>query len=426
MERLRYLQLYYPVLILMFWFGTLTLFFPVLPEVFNWLYILLFPILIGRELLRRSNEGSLKFRPNIFEIAIGAYIIYVFVSLLTNDSFLLPHSIYIVEFLFRIVSPICLYIFVRLHPLDQPQLKLMVYAVASLVLIQTAVGFVSLMFPTALPSAYQPRPAHIYTRATGTFTSPEGYVITLQFGLVMLFYGISQKARLRERRWLQLVLGIGIFGIILGQNRTGWITATLLLMVFSYLDRNLIKWFVGGGVILALATLILYPDFINRTLTRLTQIREVESRVIMDVAGLRMFLEKPITGWGYATYDLFDWQFMEKVWELEPTRYELAIATSHNGYLTILAETGIIGFFLYMALTLYWFVRTILARYTSVYRDNRTTLVLMWAMVMVVHLSMQTADMRFFPFVLGYWWFTLAMVANILSNGSPQDEIRSL
>ena len=129
----------------------------------------------------------------------------------------------------------------------------------------------------------------------------------------------------------------------------------------------------------------------------------------MHVAGLRMTLEKPLWGWGYATYDLYDWQYMEPVGSIKATNYELASATSHNSYLTILAETGIVGFSLYMLPTLYYFIRSIFA-WRKV--KDKVYLSVLWMIIFMVNLAAQTADLRFFPFVLGYWWFALALVAN--------------
>jgi hypothetical protein len=78
-------------------------------------------------------------------------------------------------------------------------------------------------------------------------------------------------------------------------------------------------------------------------------------------------------------------------------------------YLTILAETGFVGFSLYMLPTLYYFIRSIFA-WRKV--KDKVYLSVLWMIIFMVNLAAQTADLRFFPFVLGYWWFALALVAN--------------
>ena len=397
------------VVLLGIWIYSYSFFFVIFPDELRWLYILFFPLLIGNELWQAWGEKRLRLRVSLMDWLLLAYIIYVGISLYSTDALPLPKEVYGVEFLFRIVQPILLFVYLRLKRLDKKEMSFLSYGLMALVVIEGVFGVISLLVPEWLPFAYQPRSAHLYTRATGTLVSPEAYVVTFLFAMALMFYQSLQNESDREILWLGLA--IGTFGVAISGNRTGWINLVILLIFMMVIDRRLIKWILGLGFVGLLALLLLYPNFIQKSLERLQEWRQVESRITMHVAGIRMTLEKPLWGWGYATYDLYDWQYMEPVGSIKATNYELASATSHNSYLTILAETGIVGFSLYMLPTLYYFIRSIFA-WRKV--KDKAYLSVLWMMIFMVNLAAQTADFRFFPFVLGYWWFALALVANTL------------
>ncbi len=409
---------YYPAIIIIAWYISISFTFVIMTDWLSLFYILLFPMLISFEILHRLYKKKLSLRIDIFELPIVVYIMWMALSLLTNDSLPLPRYIYGAEFLFRIVSPVMIYWFIRLYPLNSQHLKLMAYAFIGLLLIETALGYISLVYPTLLPTPFQPRIIHFYTRATGSFGSPESYVMTLFLCIIFIFYE-SLMTDSSQRKWfLRGIVAVGVIGVLLSQNRTGWFNLVLIMVVICYIDRSIIRWVLAGLLTISLATLILYPNFISKSLNRLQEFREVESRIILNGAGLRMFIEEPIIGWGYATYDLYDWKYTKPIGDMQPGRFELAIATSHNTYLTILAETGIVGFVLYMLVTVYWFGKTVYTWRRDRPDKDRIVIMLMWTLIAVVHIAAQLADMRFFPFILASWWLALAMIANLLSTSS--------
>ena len=409
------------LLMLVVWFGSMTLVYARMPYIASVFDIVLFPILIIAELSSRYKYGKLSWRVSIVDVSIIAYFLYVTISLLTNQHLPLEMNVYGMEFLLNIVTPVMIYWYVRLKPLTPKQITTWTYFYVFIVVMQTIIGYISLRHPTLLPEIYQPRPHLLYTRGFGTFASPEGYVLTLLFGMAFIFNRSIGAVSVREKWLLRSVLFVGFIGAIFSQNRAGWINVIILLVVICYLDRSLIKWVISLIIVSTLIVSILAPSFVAMTLERLQGWREIESRIIMIGAGVRLFAEKPILGWGYASYDLHDWKYMDAVGPLQPTRYELAQATSHNTYLTILSETGLVGFMLYYFPTLCWFVRTFRALRSKIHSTyDRHLLIMMWTIIIFVHMSGQFADMRFFSFVLGYWWLALAIIANTLTSPSPQ------
>jgi hypothetical protein len=140
------------------WIYSYSFFFVILPDELRWLYILFFPFLIGNELWQAWQEKRLRLRVSLMDWLLLAYIIYVGISLYSTDALPLPKEVYGVEFLFRIVQPILLFVYLRLKPLDKKETHFLSYGLMALVVIEGVFGVISLRVPEWLPLAYQPRP----------------------------------------------------------------------------------------------------------------------------------------------------------------------------------------------------------------------------------------------------------------------------
>jgi O-antigen ligase len=152
---------------------------------------------------------------------------------------------------------------------------------------------------------------------------------------------------------------------------------------------------------------------------RLNSVQTAESRIIVSHAGQQMFLAKPFFGWGYGNYDRYDWQFMERVGDIAPTNWDIEEATSHNTYVTILAETGLMGLFLY-SLPVFWWLRLTVKALPRLPQEGFWSwrlLVMLWLSVGFYVLVTQFMDMRFFRFSIGLVWLTLGLIANMVQAG---------
>jgi len=414
---------WYPIPVLILWFGIFAAFFVVLPEWLVWGYILILPSLTIYHIYRQQQAGQLKIRVSSIDIAIFLYVSLILISILSNDELPLSTDVYINEILFRVLAPFSVYWFVRVNPIAPDQMRLWVYFLAGLIVAETLLGFITLFAPLILPEAYQPRPVHLYKRATGSFVTPSTYVLTLFMGIVFVFYRIRRLTPSKERIALIIVLIIGMIGVIISQNRGGWLVLVLLTFIILYLSPELRLWSLGIFLFFIFATLILRPSFFSQSVDRLTEWRQVESRITMGLAGVEMFLEKPILGWGYATYDLHDWRYMRTIGNIEPTRYEISQATSHNTYITIASETGIIGLLIYIFPTAYLFWKSISAYFHKRVEHNWDLIFVLWLVVIIINIAAQFADFRFFPFVLGYWWLSLGLIANELNSNTHSQQL---
>ncbi len=412
-------QAHYPVSLLMLWFGSFALLFAVSPDWLTWGYIVTLPLVIVYDVYRYTEAKTFTLRLGVADVTIALYIVYGLWSIFRNSGLPLARDVYLTEFLFRAALPMLMYWFIRVNPLEVHKMPLWVWFLAGLTVLETLFGFITLFAPLILPEPYQPRAVHLYTRATGTFVTPSAYVLTLIFGMAFVFLRRHRLQPSRERLILTFVVLAGVIGVLISQNRGGWLVLPIVVIVMIAFDRGLWRWLVGTIVAFSVVFLLVNPGFFSQSLNRLTEWRQVESRITMGMAGLELFLARPMFGWGYGTYDLHDWRFMRTIGDIEPTRYELSRATSHNTYLTLLGETGVVGFALYMFTTAYWLVRSILARVRSKQTYDWELVGMMWLLIIVINIAAQFADFRFFPFVSSYWWLALGIVANELSTQRP-------
>jgi len=139
------------------------------------------------------------------------------------------------------------------------------------------------------------------------------------------------------------------------------------------------------------------------------------SRLPVTLASLRMFSSKPIFGWGYGNFDLFDRQFYDNtVGSFTADNKDHA---SHNFFLTILAEQGLVGFVLYMAPLLILLARSI-KNYSKLSEQGllgRKFLVILWWIMgnLVVLNNFVSLTV---VYGVGLWWITLGLIASVLNS----------
>jgi O-antigen ligase len=150
---------------------------------------------------------------------------------------------------------------------------------------------------------------------------------------------------------------------------------------------------------------------------------QIRSRILTGYAGLRMFAEKPIWGWGYQTYDLHAKKFLKPVGSLKITKYDER-ATSHNTFITILAETGVLGLFLYTFPLAWWTFLAVRNRHVymaSLYSNsfmNSSFFMILWANLAFILIISHAMDIRFFHFTQVQVWLILGLISNLIQPDS--------
>jgi hypothetical protein len=147
---------------------------------------------------------------------------------------------------------------------------------------------------------------------------------------------------------------------------------------------------------------------------RLGTVGTVESRLAVQDASFALLREKPVFGWGYDTFDRA---------KTTVARRDAAVVdetTSHDAFLTILAELGIVGILLF---AIPWLV----IGWRAVYGAQRG-LIESWlvggslGVLGIFAIGAATYDTRFFSLVSALPWIALGVARNSLAEGEASVE----
>ena len=131
-----------------------------------------------------------------------------------------------------------------------------------------------------------------------------------------------------------------------------------------------------------------------------------------------MFEQKPLTGWGFDNFDRYDREFQSEVGDFIPEKDH----ASHNVYLTLLAEQGLVGWLLFLGPAIWLLVRTVRV-FSSLPRTglaSRKLVVLLWA-VLAAHVTVNNFSNMRVVFGLGQWWLVLGLIATLVSAQAARD-----
>jgi O-antigen ligase len=178
------------------------------------------------------------------------------------------------------------------------------------------------------------------------------------------------------------------------------------------------RWRLPGIGVLALvviALVVLWPAISATSVyqNRLTNRANVEGRVLLQDWSLRLAVEKPITGWGYQSFDRVKNASDFSTRGLPPS-YVLA-STSHDSYLTVLVEYGSVGFLLLMLPLIVLSISggRALGRAGP---ETQWLIVASLASITVCIVTGATLDYRFFSFALMLPWVFLAMIRRVIEG----------
>jgi putative inorganic carbon (hco3(-)) transporter len=185
--------------------------------------------------------------------------------------------------------------------------------------------------------------------------------------IIMAFYGGYSVLR---RRMSMVVFAFFVVGIIFSYSRASWVSILAGFAAFWVLVLRISYKLIFAGLILVFGVLMLYQDQILMNLERNRQessgdFREHAqsiSNISTDASNLerinrwraayRMFLERPVFGWGPGTYQMVYAPFQLSQDHTIITTNFGDLGNAHSEYLGPLAESGLPGMLLFMALAL--------------------------------------------------------------------------
>jgi O-antigen ligase len=247
-------------------------------------------------------------------------------------------------------------------------------------------------------------------RALGPFQSPEALGAYIGAGVAFAVAILVWNGPRSLKRPSILLIALSAPALYLGYTR-GPILAVAAVGVVIALIGNRARWpsllalaAVGTLVFVTwgpLTSSSIYKDRLGVTGT-------VTPRVVLAHVSFELFRERPAFGWGYATFD----QAKLTV----PTSDPLVVAatTSHDTFLTVLAELGVTGLLL---LVLPWVAiswRTVAAGWRGLIEPWIVGGCVGVAAVFVI--GAVTYDARFFPLITALPWIALGLAKNVLAS----------
>lgn len=352
------------------------------------------------------------------EVAMLLYVVFSVVSILYTSFGVSEDIRHLYD---RVVVPMILYVMVRLIRPSSEAMKKMSYILLFILLSQALIGLLSWVAPGVVPERFLTR---LGQRTVGSLDHANVYgIVALAAGA--LFLHISRQVDDWRRKAGIPVFLLSIAMAILTFSRASWLAALVMVvgMAFVY-PRLASKVAVVSACALAVFLLAGGGRVIGGYLEERFYSAESEesalSRLPVVFASLRMIESKPLAGWGYGNFDRYDYQFQSRVGELFVPEKDHA---SHNLFLTLGAEQGLLGFVTYIGAAVYWLFRTprAMARLKPDGMFSRRLLFILW-LIIAGHVIVTNFSNMMVSFGLAVWWLSLAMIGNLVSQSTVVDK----
>jgi putative inorganic carbon (hco3(-)) transporter len=179
-------------------------------------------------------------------------------------------------------------------------------------------------------------------RARGPFLQAVANGVSLNIlGLVALH--AYQRGRVRGLKIAVLLASVPV-AILATMTRAVWLSFTGSVIVLIFLSKNRTLRRAGVGLALmaglALAVVLSSHELSGALGDRLEERQPVEFRVAVYAGSWQMFLDRPLTGWGFHQ--------MPAELPRYVSDYKDKVLYPHNTYLEVLVEEGVAGLALYL------------------------------------------------------------------------------
>ena len=351
---------------------------------------------------------------SLVEAAIVGYVVVSELSIVYLNPSAEATTILLYD---RVIVPVCLYFLVRLTSPDEKDLRRLLPVVAFILVTQSVIGLLSWISPQVLPSFWLDRAG---TRTTGSLDDYSVFTSALAFCIVLLFHSARTLDRTKKRSVLYLALVLlGGFMIFFSFSRGSWLAGMAIFLGLFWIYRGTVirLALVTGLIITVVLGSGMLDDYLTFAAERLYSEQSTESalsRLPVYYAAYRMFEAKPLLGWGYDNFDRYDRGFQQRVGDLYAPDKDHA---SHNLYLSLIAEQGLVGTFLFLAPVGWWFIITIRvwSRMPPTGFWSRRLVVVLW-LVILFHIVVNNFSNMRIVYGLGMWWLTLGLIASIVSR----------
>jgi O-antigen ligase len=324
----------------------------------------------------------------------------------------------------RVIVPMCLYLIVRLLQPSWGDVRRVVPVAMFVLVTQSVVGILSWVVPRVLPPMWL---SHVGERTVGTFGDPDVFGTTmLVCGWLILHGGLSTARRTQDRVWPVVGFSFAMLMTFFTFSRGNWLAGLVVLVGALWLYRRSARFVIGvvvASIVLLLASGVFTEqlEFAQRRLASERSEQTALSRLPVAVAGIRMFEEKPLVGWGYGNFDLYSRRYQTRIADLVSAEKP---HSSHNLFLSILAEQGAVGFALFMGPMVLWLFR-FRSSAPKMLSRQRTLVAGLWLLI-AAYVVVNNFSVMKTPFGLSLWWLVLGAIAAAVSRAQLNTDQRGL
>ena len=358
------------------------------------------------------------FRLSLTDAAIAGFLVLALanIQLLSGNPVRMTSAFYDLVFI-----PIALYWLIRVIEPREGELRWLLWLLVGLVLLQFAVGVLSWVEPSLLPSQWLGR---VGERTVGTVRGPAPYTSTLMVG-AMLALAFTERYRDQlSRLALFGIVAIAFVGIGISFSRGSWAGAAVVLGGLLIFRRQVALRMIGIFLVLMAALAVPNSGAIAAyAQDRLADDDTAESRLVTNNAAVRMIQLRPVIGFGYGNFELFDESFKVRVDNMPAQE-----GSAHHTFLALAAENGLLAVALYL-FPVAWLLWLTLRRWRQVVsRDplHGPLLVAMWLALAHQFVVMNFMDMlHSSSWGTALWWLCLGVIHVVLTRGSrPVEMVR--
>jgi O-antigen ligase len=311
----------------------------------------------------------------------------------------------------RIFVPLMLYMLVRLSQPSEADWRRLAWFGAATLTGQAAIGLIGWFSPHALPENWLGRAGE---RMVGSVGNPAVFTTTLiLFALILFQYALSQRRRSVQAVALTL-FSLAFVCVFFSFSRGSWGGSLLVLLGLMVLHPKLmLRWGGGAAIFTTLIAGSLLTTEVSYATQRLGDEQTAQGRVLGASTAVAMIAVKPVFGWGFGNYDVYDEQFKGRAFDLAVREDQ----TSHNTFLLIASEMGLLGLGLYLAPTL-WLLLMSLKVWRRMPKGflGRQLLAMLWLLLLhhfVVSNFMEMIHSNLFG--TSIWWMVHALIASLVA-----------
>jgi O-antigen ligase/tetratricopeptide (TPR) repeat protein len=184
-------------------------------------------------------------------------------------------------------------------------------------------------------------------------------IIPFVFGQILAESSFTQKK-------ISLILLLCALSLLLIFTKTlsAMFAAGISIIVFSFLsysdNKRTWKFFAGGILLSGILVVIFFDTIAEKIMAVFTPTSSLMRRFVFYDGAWKSFLASPLLGNGFGAFEVFFPQFRSSDYWI--SKSEDVVAHTHNEFLEILSESGLVGFaaFLFIMVTLVRFSKTTL------------------------------------------------------------------